>query len=236
TLGRFPAQDGFRRVRDDLIELHGYAESAHPGLPVFLLGHSMGSLIALSSLAHIGTKISGCVLSGVLAPPHPALAPVGSALASLGGFFKGVHTLSPLLDKMTMGSSNNLFQPARTPFDWLSREEAEVDAYIADPLCGFTCSFGLYRQLLQGFSMAYGGNDPFAGVPRTLPIYIFAGSEDPLGGALGFVRKLEGRFKAEGFVDLESRVYDGARHETLNEINKEDVTSDLRAWLESRLG
>jgi alpha-beta hydrolase superfamily lysophospholipase len=235
TLGRFPSKDGFRRVRDDLVELSGSVKSAHPGIPMFLMGHSMGTLLALTSLSPLGSKISGCVLSGVLAPPSSVLAAVGSALATLGGLFKGVHTISPLLDKLTMGSSNDPFRPARTPFDWLSREAAEVDAYIADPLCGFACSFGLYRQLLEGFSLAYGGKDPFSDVPRTLPIYIFAGSEDPVGGARGFVGELEGRFRSLGFIDLESRVYPGARHETLNEINRDAVVSDLRAWLETRV-
>jgi alpha-beta hydrolase superfamily lysophospholipase len=235
-LGWFAERDGFSRVRDDLHEVALAAKAENPGLPLFLLGHSMGSLIAEAYLGAYGRELAGCVLSGVLAPPPPLLLAAARLIAALGTAFKGQKARAKVLHKMSFESSNKDFQPARTPMDWLSRDAAEVDKYVADPLCGFVCSFGLYRDFLYGFSSVYGKGSAFSGLPKALPVFIVAGAEDPLGGASGFVPLLTARFKSAELTDVDSRLYPGARHEILNETNRDEAMADIRNWLESKLG
>jgi alpha-beta hydrolase superfamily lysophospholipase len=235
-LGWFAEHDGFSRVRDDLHEVALAASAENPGLPLFILGHSMGSLLAEAYLAAYGRELAGCVLSGVLSPPPPLLHASGTIIAKLGSFFKGQKAPANTLNSMSFEASNKDFAPARTPMDWLSRDAAEVDKYIADPLCGFVCGFGMYRDFLSGFSSIYRMGKVFSGLPKGLPLFIVAGAEDPLGGAKGFVSQLAEKFKTAGLQDVETRLYPGARHEILNETNRDEVLSDIKAWLESKLG
>ena len=234
-LGWFAERDGFARVRDDLHEIALAAVSEHRGLPLFLLGHSMGSLLAISYLAAYGRELAGCVLSGILAPLPGPLLLTGRLIATLGSAFKGRRAPARILHRMSFDSNNKDFEPARTPNDWLSRDGAEVDKYIADPLCGFVCSFAFYLDFLSGFSSVYGGGAGFSGMPKAMPLFISAGAEDPLGGSKGFVSLLAERFKAAGLQDIDTRLYPGARHEILNETNREEVMGDIKGWLESKL-
>jgi alpha-beta hydrolase superfamily lysophospholipase len=234
-LGWLAERDGFARVRDDLRELALFASAENPGAPLFLLGHSMGSLLAEAYLAAYGQGLAGCVLSGVLSPPPPFLMASGRLIAAIGSAFKGQRAPARMLHKMSFDSSNKDFEPARTPADWLSRDAAEVDKYVADPLCGFVCSFGFYRDFLSGFSLVYGRGSGLSSLPKGLPLLIVAGAEDPVGGAQGFVSILADRLKAAGPQDIETRLYPGARHEILNETNREEVLGDIKGWLDSRL-
>jgi alpha-beta hydrolase superfamily lysophospholipase len=233
-LGWIAAKDGLKRIRDDLREIAAGVVKEEGGIPLFLFGHSLGSLIAEAYIAAGFPGLAGCVLSGVLAPPPPALLAVGRLIAAAGALFKGGRAKSPLLHGMAFDSNNRYFPSPRTPSDWLSRDAAEVDKYVADPLCGFMCSFDFYRDLFSGLSM-YLALAPFAGVPKDLPIYIFAGAEDPLGGAKGFVPLLAEKLRAAGVKGVDTRLYPGGRHETLNEINRDEVMADVREWLEARL-
>jgi alpha-beta hydrolase superfamily lysophospholipase len=234
-IGCLAQGEGFSRLRDDLHEIAQVARAENPGAPLFLFGHSMGSLLAEDYLSSYGKELSGLALSGVLAPPSPLLRAIGIGIAALGSALKGRNAPAKMLHKMSFESNNRDFEPARSPLDWLSRDTAEVDKYLADPLCGFVCSFGFYRGLLAEFSSVYGVGTSFSGSPKSLPILIVAGAEDPLGGALGFVSLLADKFKAAGCQDIEKRLYPGARHEVLNETNRDEVLGDIRQWLESRL-
>jgi alpha-beta hydrolase superfamily lysophospholipase len=232
----WPAEDkGFPRIRDDLHEIAGAAAAELGQLPIFLFGHSMGSILSETYLVAYGKELSGCVLSGVAAPAPPFLAALGSMIAALGSTFKGRKSPSRLLNKLHFGTYNNDFEPARTEFDWLSRDAAEVDKYVADPLCGFVCSFGFYGDLFASLRSLYGKSSPFAGLPKGLPVFMLAGAEDPVGGALGFVPILAGMLKAAGLDAVETRLYPGARHEILNETNRDEVTKDIKDWLDSTL-
>jgi alpha-beta hydrolase superfamily lysophospholipase len=234
-LGWFAERDGFPRVRDDLHEVAKVAVAENPGVPLFLLGHSMGSLLAESYLPAYGRELSGCILSGVLAPLPLPMMIAGRLIISLGSIFKGQRKPARFLDRMSFRSNNRDFEPARTSSDWLSRDSAEVDKYVADPLCGFVASFGMYRDMFSGFVSVYLGRTAFFGLPKALPLFIVAGAEDPLGGAQGFVPLLADKFKAAGVLDIETRLYPGARHEVLNETNRDEVMGDIKTWLEGRL-
>jgi alpha-beta hydrolase superfamily lysophospholipase len=234
ALGWLAERDGFARVRDDIHEIARDAAAEYPGLPVFLLGHSMGSVLAETYVAAYGSELSGCVLSGVVAPPPPPILALARLIAALGSAFKGQKAPAVSLHKMSFDASNKDFQPSRTAVDWLSRDSGEVDKYVADPLCGFVCSFGFYRDFLGALSSIYRGAG-FAGLPKALPIFIAAGAEDPVGGASGFVSILADKYKSAGLLNVETRLYPGARHEILNETNRDEVLSDIKSWLESRL-
>ena len=235
-LGFLGDRDGFARVVEDLHEIAGFASAEQPRLPLALLGHSMGSILAELYAARHGEELLCCALSGVVAPAPPFLHRVAVLLAGLGCLFKGSRARAPLLAALSFGANNKAFQPSRTAFDWLSRDRAEVDLYVEDPKCGFVCSVGLYRDLLGALSALYAGGGLVEKIPAALPVYIMAGSEDPVGGAKGFAGMLEDRMRAAGLRDVETRLYPGARHEILNETNRDEVTADLLAWLGRKLG
>jgi alpha-beta hydrolase superfamily lysophospholipase len=234
-LGWMGERDGFARIRADLHEVAQGAAAEYPGLPVFLLGHSMGSLLAEAYIAAYGLELSGCALTGVISPPSPMAMASARLIAALGSAFKGQKAPAASLHKMSFEASNKDFQPARTPVDWLSRDAEEVDRYIADPRCGFVCSFGFYRDFISGFSSVYRGGAGFSGLPKSLPLFIAAGAEDPVGGAAGFVSILADKYKTAGLQDIETRLYPGARHEILNETNRAEVIADVKLWLEAKL-
>ena len=136
------------------------------------------------------------------------------------------------MQALLFGAQNKPFRPARTNFDWLSRDPAQVDAYIADPFCGFS------RQPNSAESFARVAarlKDPaeIARIRKDLPIYVFSGERDPVGANIkGLIQDL----KATGFTQLTTRIYPGARHETLNETNRDEVVADLALWLERVAG
>jgi alpha-beta hydrolase superfamily lysophospholipase len=130
---------------------------------------------------------------------------------------------------LVFGAFNKAFEPARTPFDWLSRDPAEVDRYIADPLCGgFESTVQLYIDIL-GALPDVAGPSRQARIPKTLPVYIFSGSRDPVGSN---IRQLLEAYRAAGLEDVRHEFYPQGRHESLNEINRDEVTRDLIAWLD----
>lgn len=231
--GWFAAKDGFLRVVDDLKELRDKAGSEHPGLPVFLLGHSMGSSISRAFISRYGDSLAGCALSGILDLP-PVLQKLGALIVYAGRALQGGRGIAKFADSITLGSYGNAYKPLRTSFDWLSRDPEVVDAYIADPECGFTCTWDFFRDMNTGTKHLL---DPVAttGIPKDLPVYIFAGNTDPVGAANGGVEKLAASYRSAGLGKVETRLYPGGRHEMLNETNRDEVMKDLLAWLDRQL-
>ncbi|XXX78607.1 alpha/beta hydrolase [Sorangium sp. So ce134] len=228
-LGFFASQGGFRRVVRDLAGLIAREREEHPGLPVVLFGHSMGSSLVQAYLIERGGSIDGAVLSGSSGKPSP-LVDAGRLLARAERRRLGERGKSQLLQSMSFDSFNKLFAPARTPFDWLSRDRAEVDAYMADPRCGFPATVSLWIDLLDAM-VEIAQPERLSQIPKDLPVYVFSGSRDPVGGPLkGVTQMLEG-YRAAGLRRVTHRIYPGGRHEMLNEINREEVARDLLAWL-----
>lgn len=230
SLGYFGDSGGMRRVVEDLHELSAFAQAQGPGLPVYLLGHSMGSFISQYYISLFGAELAGCILSGTAGPMPAGLLAGGSLVANLGSIFKGRRAGAPLANKLSFGSYNDAFKPNRTAFDWLSRDNAEVDKYIADPLCGFLCSYGFFRDLMGAFRAIH-SPEALAAIPPNLPIYLVAGAADPVGAARGSVDALAELYKGLGIKDVEEKLYEGARHEILNETNRDEVTKDILDWL-----
>lgn len=233
-LGHFADDNGFRTVVSDLHEVLDAVRARHRGLPVFLLGHSMGSYISRGLAYRWGDSLSGLMLSGTT-HDHPLayqglrLTIVAAERARLG---KRGH--SPVIARLTFEAFNQTFAPNRTACDWLSRDAAEVDRYIDDPLCGFPCTTQLWWDVLGGMaSMCKPQN--LRRMPRALPIYVMAGACDPVNNKLAGIRKLQAAFEAAGLESVTCRVYPEARHELFNESNRNEITADLVAWLGAQL-
>ncbi|WP_428630090.1 alpha/beta fold hydrolase [Sphingopyxis sp.] len=210
TLGDY-GPGGFAGVVSDLVALVEMARGENPGVPLILLGHSMGSMIAQAFVLDHADLIDALVLSGSGAVD--VIAAAGAA------------------DPALFAALNTPFEPGRTGFEWLSRDEREVDLYCADPLCGFALvpeSFGD----LFGQGVALADASRIAAIPKDLPIWIASGDEDPLYSMLGAVEPLIDRYRAAGLT-VDAHIYPGARHEILNEINRDEVVADLHRSIDA---
>lgn len=196
---------------------------------IFMLGHSMGSFLLQDYLVDHGHNLAGAVLSATTGDLGPTRV-IGLGLLQLEAFWYGRQHRSALAELMSFKDFNRRFKPNRTPSDWLSRDEAEVDLYVADPLCGFRCSCGLWMDLLTA-----GANlsDParLRRIAPGLPTLLIAGSADPVCRGEAGPRQLARSYREAGLRDVDVRIYEGARHELLNETCRDQVTSDLLEWL-----
>jgi alpha-beta hydrolase superfamily lysophospholipase len=205
-------QGSWTALVDDIGLLSAQIRADHPGLPLILVGHSMGSFAVQQYLLDHGADVDGVVLTGTAA----------------------IDVLEPALDlnqPLDLAMFNAAFQPARTDFDWLSRDETIVDAYIADPYCGFGIDPRSTKLMFVGARRVA---DPaqVTAMPSDLPVYIGAGEVDPINGGLALLTPLTDRYAAAGLTDVTVRIYPGARHEILNETNRDDVLSEVVEWID----
>jgi alpha-beta hydrolase superfamily lysophospholipase len=225
-LGFLAERDGWQKCIDDLWHITQHIAAEQPGVPIFGLGHSLGSFMTQQYISENGDALAGVALSATNGKPL-AITPLGIALAYLERLRVGAHGKSKLLHHLAFEVLNKSFEPARTPLDWLSRDASEVDKYIADPLCGFSSQVQMYIDVLRGMQEMSSPHRQ-ARIPKSLPIYIFYGSRDPVATN---VSQLLNAYRAAGLRNVTSKVYPEARHEVLNETNRDEVTRDLLAWL-----
>ncbi len=225
--GHFADEGGWDKVVGDLWTLNRRIAADEPGTPIVLLGHSLGSFLGRSFIARHSDALAGVVLSGSSGRP-PMIATFGRLIAREERLRLGRRGKSDPVFQMWFGDFNKPFKPARTAFDWLSRDEKEVDAYVADPFCGFPFTTQLAIDVLDALPHATSPAS-LAAIRKDMPIYVFSGELDPVGAN---IKGLIGDLKAAGFTRLTTRLYPGARHETLNETNRDEVTRDLIAWLD----
>jgi alpha-beta hydrolase superfamily lysophospholipase len=233
-LGFFAERDGWRKCVDDIWQINRHAAAAHPGLPIVLLGHSMGSTLTEQFIGEHGDMLAGVVLSGANGKPT-ALAKIGGLITRAERARLGARGKSKLVQSLTFDAFNKQFAPTRTAFDWLSRDPAEVDKYVADPLCGFPASAQLWLDLLNGWaavSRAAHRNR----VPKSLPLYLISGGRDPVSGNTRQLEPWMAEYRAAGHVNLTHKFYPEARHELFNETNREEVTEDMIGWLDQVVG
>ncbi|MGB4571310.1 MAG: alpha/beta hydrolase [Rectinemataceae bacterium] len=226
--------DGFDRVVRDLVELGAYAVEESGGLPLYYFGHSFGALLGMALIAQHGTKLAGAVLSAPPEKPAPLLDFGGRIVIGLGMLFKGPHAPARLPRSMTFGAYAKTVPDAHTGSDWISRDAQAVAAYEADPECNFTCGYGFYRDLTAGLRKVYGPGF-LEGIPASLPLYLFAGSADPVIGMREGFDALQARFRGLRIEDFEARCYEGGRHESINETNAPEVLADIASWFARRL-
>lgn len=231
-LGHFADENGWSHVVGDLSTLNHHIRHQRPQTPIFLLGHSMGSFISTAYLMHHSSSVQGAMLSG---SNYGKLGTYRAAalVARFERWRQGAVRRSALIDWLSFGAFNKAFKPARTPFDWLSRDSEEVDRYIADPLCGFRCTNQLWLDLLHGLQQI----TPLAALKQIapqLPILIIGGDHDPVSQGNGLQRLADALAQA-GHTRTTLKCYSQARHELLNELNRDEVTRDLIDWLEKAL-
>lgn len=228
TLGYFADRNGWQALIDDVHALRVQTQQKYPELPYYLLGHSMGSFVVRCYLMQYGQGLTGAVISGTGAYGAPMVLP-GLLLANIACLF-GAKKPNALINKIGFAGNNRPFEPARTPFDWLSRDAKVVDAYVADPLCGFVFTAAGFRDLFRGLRMM-GSRSGVKRIPKDLPILFFSGDEDPVGAQGRGVRKVADSFRSAGLRSVEVHLYEGGRHEMLNEVNHETVETDLLQWM-----
>lgn len=225
----WPGKDGLNGMVRDMTKLRDIIHSKHPNLPLFLLGHSMGSFLTQKVMYAAPEHYTGFILSGTNGPR--AFLGFGEGLSKLQMKLRGPSHPSVLMNAISFGSFNRQFRPVRTAFDWLSRDEAEVDKFIADPYCGFLCSTEFFQGLF-GILRDIHRPDHVSQIPKDKPVYIFCGDHDPVGLSGVGVKRLVQLYEQLGIKDLELKLYPGGRHEMLNEINRDEVTSNVINWLE----
>ncbi|GGE34037.1 alpha/beta hydrolase [Pullulanibacillus camelliae] len=221
-------QEGWERTVDDLKQLTDLIVSHYHDLPRFLFGHSMGSFLVRRYLQKYGEGVKGVILSGTGADPG-VLSTLGIMIAQREANKLGKRGRSDKLQHLVFGRYNKRF-PQRTPVDWLSRDEEEVDAYLADPFCGEVPTAGFFLDLMRGLK-ALDRPERLRAMPKRLPILFLSGTQDPVGGFTKGVKRVYKHFQKVGLVNLECHFYEGARHELLNELNREAVTRDIIRWL-----
>lgn len=225
-LGFFAGDNGWRKCLNDLWELNQFIAGENPGAPIVVLGHSMGATFARQFMAEHGDALAGVVLSGCGGQPT-SLALAGRLVARVEKLRVGAQGRSGLIQSLTFDSFNKAFQPARTKFDWLSRDPAEVDKYVADPLCGFNATVQLWIDMLDALP---GIARSCAGIPKNLPIYVISGTRDPVSAGTKLLQPMLKQYRAAE-LNVQHKFYPDARHEVLNEINREEVTTDLLNWM-----
>lgn len=231
-LGYFGPKDGWRMVSADIHALRERTGKEWPGLPYFLLGHSMGSFLTRTYLIDWPGTVDGALLSGTGQEPAFKVA-MCKAVCSLLCKLKGPDGHSDFVYNLSLGIYNKPFD-GRTTADWICSDEAAVDAYLKDPLCTFQPTVGLFRDLMTGLQYIADPNNLRKMDPAT-PVHFFAGGQDPVGQNGEGVKRVYGFFKDAGCTDVTMKLYPGGRHEILNETNKTEVWDDVLAWLEQRL-
>lgn len=231
-LGHFADQDGWNKVVNDLACLNHHIRQKHPSLPIFLLGHSMGSYISLAYLMQHSCSLQGAVLSGSNYQPA-RLYRAARLIAHLERWRLGSTGRSRLINFLSFGSFNKAIKSARTQFDWLSRDPVEVDRYVSDPHCGFVATTQLWIDLLGGLE-GISNTKQLAQIDPDLPVLIIGGDCDPVSAGQR-LNDLAGALRVAGLQHVELKTYAGARHELLNESNRDEVTRYLIDWLDQAL-
>ena len=231
--GWFSEQNGWQHLLEDIHMIRGLAQERYPDIPYIILGHSMGSFLVRCYIALHAEGVTAAVLSGTGDFDNNVVS-AGLAAAKVVCALGGAKKPSNLINKMAFGANNKAFEPARTPFDWLSRDTEQVDRYVMDPACGFTFTGAGYRDLFTGILRM---NEPrtIADVPKRLPLLFISGDKDPVGGMGAGVRAVAERYEQAGMRAVDVMLFADGRHELFNEINRTEVWEKLIGWLNGQL-
>ncbi len=205
----------------------------YPGVPYFMLGHSMGSILLRQYVQMYGNGLAGAIFMGVVAdkPYHTLVS--GRRLCRFMAAFRGWHYRSRLIDRMAVGAFNKKYKHPQTRADWVTSDPQRLEEYVSDPLCSFMFTVNAYYGMFTGM-LAMEKKESIYMIPKSLPILFTAGADDPVGNFGKGVRKVYEIYQAAGIQDVSLRLYAGDRHELLNETDREQVFSDLLEWMEER--
>ena len=221
-------------VVDDIYVLHQRIRLRYPDVPLCIMGHSMGSFLTRTYLIRYPGTVKAAIIMGTGWQPKAVIAG-GMAVAKAVGAVVGENGTSDLVTNLAFGAYNKLFAPNRTSCDWLSADEGNVDAYMADPLCGADTTVGLFRQMLLGIRFNQKLSNLRQMDPR-IPVLFVAGEKDPVGDCGNGVRRTDQEFRRAGVQDCTLKLYPGLRHEILNEkAQQQQIFEDIGQWLTSKL-
>lgn len=221
---------GWFTAVEDTLTLLRETQAAYPDIPYVLFGHSMGSFMARTILCkYPDSGISAAVICGTGWQPAALLPPVARFIEAVCRK-DGEDKPSAFLENLVFGSYNKRVEHPRTAYDWLSRDAKIVDAYIAHPMCGFTPTAGLLREMMKGLTYI---EKPahLEAMKKDLPVFFVAGGDDPVGSYGKGVKRAVGEFKKAGMTDVSCRIYPLCRHEILNEINRQEIFEDIGGWV-----
>jgi len=232
-LGFFGKENGWNILVEDVQQLNRILYHQFPDIPHFLFGHSMGSFVARDYASQYGEYINGLILSGT--GINDKMLSMSKLLIKSMMLVKGRLYRSKLIDSISFGQYNERFKPNRTNFDWLSRDEAMVDAYINDSLCGYIFTLNAYYDLLSGFTRLKASGNVLK-IPKDLPILFVSGSEDPVGHFGKDIEQLSKQYRKANIKNVEVKLYKEARHEVLNDSHRIEVYKDILSWMEKQIG
>ncbi len=229
--GCLPLNTGATVLVEDLHRLRSLAASrCNPKTPCFVFGHSMGSFVVRSYITRYGDGLAGAIICGTGFIP-PATSRAGNVAAHLIAAVRGANFQSTLLDNMGVGAYNKSIQNPRTQVDWLSYDEENVDTYLADEKCGFMFSAGGYATV-TALTGEVCSKQSAANIPKSLPLLYISGVDDPVGSMGKGVEASAALARDAGVKDVQVKLYEGMRHEILNEVNKQLVYEDVVSWLD----
>ena len=230
-LGHFADVDGWRKVLEDAWMVSEAMIGALPGVPIVLFAHSMGSFAAQRLMADHGDAYAGAILSGTNGPPgiqEGVLRTITRVLRpALGG-----RARATAINRVVFGLYNRRFSPARTPYDWLTRDETEIEAFAGDPLCGAPLTMQSWMDFLDGRA-ALGRPAILDRIPKALPVHIIEGTRDGVGEDVRGVERLLRTYARAGLTRVTCTLYDDARHDLVHEINRDEVMRDVIAWIDT---
>ncbi|MCC3868328.1 alpha/beta hydrolase [Terrisporobacter mayombei] len=232
NVGYLAEKEGFTCLVEDMSILTNIIKEENPDLPIYLFGHSMGSFASQRYIMEYGNNLAGLILSGSNGR-HGKILKVAELVSKSEIKKHGRRHRSNKLDSLIFGGNNKGFKPSKTDFDWLSRDEKEVQKYIDDPFCGVLFTCGFFYDFIKGLQEV---EDKYnlKKVPLDLPIYIMSGDRDPVGKNGKGVLRLKNTYANLGVKNVSCKLYEGGRHEMLNEINKDEVIKDIIYWLDER--
>lgn len=233
TYGYFCSMDPATVLVRDVHRLKKTVQAQYPGVPYVILGHSMGSYILRNYLCRYGTGIQACIIMGTGMEKKASLDFV-RVLAKVIRTIYGEKHLSPMLDKLVMGSYNKKIGNLRTESDWLTRDEEIVNKYRIDPLCGFPFTVNGYEALFELLNRLFQPEN-LSKLPAQLPTFMVSGTQDPVGAYGEGVKLAYESLKGAGMQKVELKLYPDDRHELLNELDKQQVMEDITAWLQTAL-
>ena len=231
--GIFAQKDGWSYVVRDMVQLHDKMHEEYPDLPYVMFGHSMGSFLTRTYLIDYPDKYDLAIISGT-GHQGKLLVTSGLLMANILTSAKGADAPGDALNNIAFGSYCNKIDSPRTEFDWLSRNPAQVDKYVADPLCGFVAKVSLYRDMMTGVKYITSAKN-IAKMNKDKPVYFMSGAADPVGDYSVGVERAYKAFCAAGLKDVFMRLYPDGRHEMLNETNNAAVYQDILTWLNEKL-
>lgn len=231
--GFFAYDNGWDYVVRDEEVLRLAMHENYPELPIIVFGHSMGSFMTRTLLIRYPDAFNAAIISGT-GNQGAALVNGGLFMGNLVTGLRGAHHYSKFLNNLAFGSYNKIYENPKTEYDWLSRDEANVQKYIDDPLCGFIPSCSLFRDMMTGVKFITNKKNLTA-MNKDMPVYFMSGDMDPVGECGKGVQKAYKNFLEVGMKDVSIKLYPGGRHEMLNEINKDEVYADILSWLNSKI-